>query len=66
MGDKLMMSSKERKRKVALESVSEGRFSLVKAAEVMGVSYRQAKRIWDRFKKGYQHKAGQHNINTEF
>lgn len=46
MGDKLIMRKKERERKVILSCYEEGRYTLVEAAERIGVSYRQAKRIW--------------------
>lgn len=45
------MSQKERRRLSVMEEVKAGRLSLVKAAEVMRVSYRQAKRIWRRYGK---------------
>jgi len=45
------MSQKERKRLVVLEEVKSKGLTLVKAAEVMGVGYRQAKRIWRRYAK---------------
>jgi hypothetical protein len=48
----LLMSQKERRRLVVLEQVRSRRLSLVKAAEVMRVSYRQAKRIWRRYEEG--------------
>jgi len=45
------MSQKERKRLVVLEQVKAKQLTLVKAAEVMRVGYRQAKRIWRRYGK---------------
>jgi molybdenum-dependent DNA-binding transcriptional regulator ModE len=51
MGDILAMSQKERHRKVILEGVKSGTYTLVDAAKRMKISYRQAKRIW----KKYQH-----------
>lgn len=51
MGDKLIMRKKERERKVILFGYEEGRYTLVEAAERMEVSYRQAKRIWCRYRK---------------
>lgn len=45
----LRMSSKERRRLELLSRVKSGEVTLVKAAEVLGVSYRQAKRLWARF-----------------
>jgi transposase len=45
------MSSKERKRMVVLVEVKRGKLSVAAAGRVLGVCYRQAKRIWRRFKK---------------
>jgi molybdenum-dependent DNA-binding transcriptional regulator ModE len=45
------MSGKERKRMVVLGDVKKGRMSLAEAGRLMGLCYRQAKRIWQRFKK---------------
>jgi hypothetical protein len=45
------MSQKERKRLVVLEQVKEGRMDLVQAAQAMRVCYRQARRIWRRYRK---------------
>ena len=45
------MSSKERKRLVVLAAVKQGKLSVAAAGRMMGVCYRQAKRIWHRFKK---------------
>ena len=45
----LAMSSKERKRLVAMERVRGGDTSLVAAAAGLGLSYRQAKRSWQRY-----------------
>jgi len=50
MGDKLIMSSKERKRKVIMEGVINKQYTLKEGANRMGVSYRQAKRIFKRYK----------------
>jgi molybdenum-dependent DNA-binding transcriptional regulator ModE len=47
----LLMSGKERKRMVVLSEVRQGKLSVAAAGRTMGVSYRQAKRIWHRFKK---------------
>ena len=44
------MSQSERDRLLMLNRVKRQELSLSKAAKVMGVSYRQAKRIWRRFK----------------
>jgi len=45
------MSGKERKRLVVLAEVKLGKLSVAAAGRTMGVCYRQAKRIWRRFKK---------------
>jgi molybdenum-dependent DNA-binding transcriptional regulator ModE len=50
--EKLLMSSKERRRLGVLERVKDKEMSLSKAAEVMGISYRQARRIWKRYLQG--------------
>jgi transposase len=47
----LLMSSKERKRMVVMGEVKRGKLSVAGAGRMMGVCYRQAKRIWHRFKK---------------
>jgi hypothetical protein len=51
LGDELRMSGKERARLVELERVMEGRQSLGEAARRLGVSYRQVKRVWGRYRK---------------
>ncbi len=50
MGGHLLMSEGERLRKVILEGVREGRVTLTTAALRLGVSYRQLRRIWKRFR----------------
>ena len=45
------MSGKERKRMVVLAEVKNGKMRVAQAGRVMGVCYRQAKRIWHRYKK---------------
>lgn len=50
-GDRLTMSRKERRRYVEMEAVKGGKLSLREAAERLGVSYRQARRIWRRFEE---------------
>lgn len=50
MGGHLLMSEGERLRKVILEGVREGRVTLKAAALRLGVSYRQLRRIWKRFR----------------
>jgi Helix-turn-helix domain len=47
----LLMSGKERKRMVVLAEVKQGKLSVAGAGRLMRVCYRQAKRIWHRFKK---------------
>ena len=48
-GDRLTMSRKERRRFLEMESVRRGERSLRAAAERLGVSYRQVRRIWRRY-----------------
>jgi len=43
------MSRKERKRMTVMAGVTEEELTLVQAAELMGVGYRQSKRIWKRY-----------------
>ena len=45
------MSGKERKRLVILAAVKQGKLSVATAGRLMGVCYRQAKRIWGGFKE---------------
>jgi molybdenum-dependent DNA-binding transcriptional regulator ModE len=47
----LLMSVQERKRMVILNAVGNGGMSLAQAAEAMGICYRQAKRVRQRFKQ---------------
>lgn len=49
MGE-LRMSGKERLRLEALSRVKRGELTVVEAAELMGLSLRQARRVWKRFK----------------
>jgi transposase len=51
MSGDLLMSKKERRRLRALERVKAGIISLKEAAAVMGVSYRQAMRIKNRYQR---------------
>ena len=51
MGDKLIMSKKERQRKALLEGIKMGSLTLREAAKRMKVSYRQGKRIWKRYRE---------------
>ena len=48
-GDRLTMSGKERRRYLELEAVRRGERSLGEAAERLGLSYRQVRRLWRRF-----------------
>ena len=43
------MSRKERERVTVMAGVTEEELTLVQAAELMGVCYRQSKRIWRRY-----------------
>ena len=47
----MTMSGKERRRLEALSRVKSGDLSLVKAGELLGLSYRQAKRAWARYQE---------------
>lgn len=49
MGE-LRMSVEERKRLAVMSRVQEGALQLVRGADLLGVSYRQGKRIWERFR----------------
>lgn len=46
------MSRKERGRLTVMAGVKRGELTLVQAAELMGVGYRQTKRIWKRYQAG--------------
>jgi transposase len=48
--ERLEMSHKERRRLEVLSRVKRGTLSLIKAAELMGLSYRQAKRVFVRYR----------------
>jgi molybdenum-dependent DNA-binding transcriptional regulator ModE len=61
----LLLSRKERRRLKVMEAVQAKELSLARGAEVMGMSYRQAKRVWRRYRKtgdaGLVHRArGRH------
>ena len=45
------MSQKERRRVGIMASVKAGQLSLVEAAEVLGLGYRQTKRVWRRYER---------------
>lgn len=47
----LALNVKERRRLIVLTKVKEGQLSVAKAAELLGVSERQGRRIWQRFKR---------------
>jgi len=47
----LELSAKERKRSVVLSRVKEGVLTLVKAAELLGLSCRQMKRVWKHYRE---------------
>lgn len=47
----LKMSAKERKRMKTLSQVQEGTLKLMQAAELSGLSYRQTKRVWKRYRE---------------
>jgi transposase len=55
------MSSKELKRLGVLARVEKEALNLVNAAEILGLSYRQTKRIWRRYQdegeEGLQHRS---------
>lgn len=44
------MSQKERGRELILSGVAEGKFRLVDAGKKLGVSYRQVKRLYQRYR----------------
>ena len=46
------MSSKELRRAGVLARVESGELKLVNAAVMMGMSYRQSKRLWKRYREG--------------
>ena len=45
------MSEKEVRRAGVLARVKEGKLKVVSAAEILGLSYRQTKRLWRRFRR---------------
>ncbi|QDU92491.1 ISNCY family transposase [Lignipirellula cremea] len=47
----ILMNPRDRKRLEVFSQVSSGTMSLRQASEVLGVSYRQAKRIWSRYQQ---------------
>ena len=49
--DEIRMSRKERERLEVCGGVKRGELTLVKAAELLGLSYRQAKRVYRRYRR---------------
>jgi len=47
--EKLLMSQPERVRLVVMQQVKEQELTVAEASEVLGLSYRQAKRVWRRY-----------------
>src|SRR5687767_12952527 len=47
----LAMSSKERTRLEVLSRVRDGQMTVMKAGELMGLSERQARRLWKRYRQ---------------
>jgi transposase len=47
----LRMSRKERNRLAVMVQVKQKKLPLIKASQVLGVTYRQAKRIWQRYRQ---------------
>ena len=58
--ERLLMSQKERKRLVVMKAVQDKTMTLVEAAGVLGICYRQSKRLWRRYRdegdKGLVHR----------
>jgi hypothetical protein len=48
--EKLLMSQKERVRLIVMEQVKKDELSLAEACDVLGLSYRQTKRVWRRYR----------------
>ena len=48
--EKLLMSQSERLRLVVMQQVKEQELTVAEASEVLGLSYRQAKRVWRRYR----------------
>ena len=47
----ILMSTQERKRLEVFSRVRVGGMTLVEASEILGLSYRQTKRIWSRYQE---------------
>src|ERR1019366_7021873 len=71
--EELRMSGKERIRLEAMGRVKRGELSVVESAELMGLSLRQSRRVWKRFKalgdKGLVHRlrgrSSNHRLSAE-
>jgi hypothetical protein len=50
--EKLIMSQPERVRLVVMQQVKQDELTVVEASEVLGLSYRQTKRVWRRYRLG--------------
>jgi hypothetical protein len=48
--EKLLMSQRERVRLVVMQQVKQEELTVAEASEVLGLSYRQAKRVWRRYR----------------
>jgi hypothetical protein len=48
--EKLLMSQKERVRLVVMQQVKQNELTLAQACEVLGLCYRQTKRVWRRYR----------------
>jgi hypothetical protein len=48
--EKLLMSQKERVRLVVMEQIKQDELTVAEACEVLGLSYRQTKRVWRRYR----------------
>ena len=51
MGGHLLMSAKERRRKVEFEGIVEGRMSIREVSQKLGLSYRQCRRSFKRYRQ---------------
>jgi len=51
MGGHLLMSSKERRRKVEFEGIVEGRMTIREVSQKLGLSYRQCRRSFKRYRE---------------
>ena len=64
------MSERELRRAAVLERVAAGEWKLVQAAELLGISYRQGKRIWRRYRdagaEGLVHRSAGKESNRSY